>query len=332
MVFRPILPPLARPDPAVRPMPPAAKLMHGQHSPRSMTLAGAQRETQCVFSMQQRARQGCICRRPRDHRPVDQFTRGNDFGGLQALTVDAFKLCRDDHGPLTILTSADQEFRTTALRPGVNHLQPNRTTGASFVQVRPQPPYAAARASRPGRFMASDVIRPAQPILRHLLVQRPARQAQLLHHRHDRRPCAAASCCRSASARTPRHSPSAACLRSSAPAPPPRCRPSAATRSTPTPAGSASTARSAMFTSCRTFPGQGACNSCAASCAVTCGASQPYSSANCSRQPGEQRQDILAPRPQAAAAGSSSPPAGRTGPAAAPPPASCPAHAGCRSR
>ena len=50
----------------------------------------------------------------------------------------------------------------------------------------------------------------------------------------------------------------------------------------PVPRRFCKTARSAMFTSCRTLPGQGACSSCAASCAVTCGASQPYSSENCS--------------------------------------------------
>ena len=44
----------------------------------------------------------------------------------------------------------------------------------------------------------------------------------------------------------------------------------------------------------RTFPGQGACKSCAASCADTLGASQPYSSENCSLKAREQRQDIFA--------------------------------------
>ena len=52
----------------------------------------------------------------------------------------------------------------------------------------------------------------------------------------------------------------------------------------PEPRRFCSTARSATLMSWRTLPGQGAWRSWAASWAVTCGLSQPYSSENCSER------------------------------------------------
>ncbi len=62
----------------------------------------------------------------------------------------------------------------------------------------------------------------------------------------------------------------------------------------PEPRRFCSTARSAMLISWRTLPGQGACSSCAASCAVTCGRVAAVFLGELLGEAGEQHQDVLA--------------------------------------